>query len=187
MKIAVFCGSNIGNNKIYETKAKELGLFFAKNGIGLVYGGGGVGLMGAIAQSVMDNNGEAFGVIPKHLKDKELAHEGLSALHVVDDMHARKNMMSSHADAFIAMPGGAGTMEEIFEVWTWMQIGYHKKACAFYNVNGFYDKLFEFLEHMVKEGFLQDVYLKSLIIENSPEKIYEAIKNYNPPKSKWDK
>ncbi len=185
MKIAVYCGSNKGKNPLYEQEARRLGEYLAKNNIGMVYGGGGVGLMGAIADSVMSNGGYVFGVIPEHLKSKEVAHFGLSELHVVKDMHIRKNMMIQNADAFVAMPGGAGTMEEIFEVWTWLQIGYHKKACAFYNVGGFYDKLLEFISYMVEQGFLDKKYLDALIVESEPEKLIEAIKKYKSPLSKF--
>lgn len=186
MKIAVYCGSSEGVNPIYKSKAIKLGEFFAKNSIELVYGGGGVGLMGAIADSVMKNGGRAYGVIPEHLKSKEIAHFGLTELHVVKDMHIRKNMMIERADAFVAMPGGAGTMEEFFEVWTWMQIGYHKKPCALYNINGFYDKLLDFISHIIKEGFLDKKYLDFLIVENTPKSIYEALKSANSPRSKWE-
>lgn len=186
MKIAVYCGSNEGVNPIYKNEAIKLGEYFGKNSIELVYGGGGVGLMGAIADAVIKNNGYVYGVIPEHLQNKEIAHFGLSELHVVKDMHIRKNMMIKRADAFVAMPGGAGTMEEIFEVWTWLQIGYHKKPCAFYNVNGFYDKLLDFISHMIKEGFLDKKYLDFLIVESTPEKLIEALKNAKSPLSKWE-
>lgn len=186
MKIAVYCGSSEGHNPIYKSEAIKLGEFFGKNSIELVYGGGGVGLMGAIADSVMKNGGYVYGVIPEHLKGKEIAHFGLSELHVVKDMHIRKNMMIERANAFVAMPGGAGTMEEIFEAWTWLQIGYHRKPCAFYNVNGFYDKLLEHISHMVKEGFLEKKYLDFLIVEDTPEGLYEALKNGKSPRSKWE-
>lgn len=185
-KIAIFCGSSKGNNPIYEDEAKKVGEFFAKNGIELVYGGGAVGLMGIISKSVMENGGKTYGVIPQHLKDKEIAQDGLSELHVVKDMHTRKAMMAERAEAFVAMPGGAGTMEEIFEVWTWMQIGYHQKPCVFYNTNGFYDKLLDFIAHMVDEGFLYKKYLEGLIVVHSPEELLEAVKNHKSPKSKWD-
>ncbi len=185
MKIAVYCGSSEGKNEIYKKEAIKLGEYFGKNKIELVYGGGGVGLMGSIADAVLKNEGYVYGVIPKHLKVKEVAHSKLQELHVVDDMHQRKDMMMKRADAFVAMPGGAGTLEEIFEVWTWMQIGYHKKPCAFYNVNGFYDKLFDFISHVVDEGFLKKDYLDGLIVENDPQKLLYALKNSNVPSPKF--
>ncbi len=185
MKIAVYCGSSEGENPIYKQEAIKLGEHFAKHKIGLVYGGGSIGLMNAIADSVMKNGGYVCGVIPELLEDKELAHKSLSKLHVVKDMHQRKAKMMEEADAFVAMPGGVGTFEEIFEAWTWLQIGYHKKACAFYNINGFYDKLLDFIAHTVKEGFVQERYLKSLIVENEPEKLLNALKNAKNLNSKW--
>lgn len=185
MKIAVFCGSSKGNDPLYENEAKKLGEFFAKNEIELVYGGGIVGLMGIISTAVMQNGGSVYGVIPEHLQNKELAHHGLTELHIVKDMHTRKAMMANRADAFVAMPGGAGTLEEIFEVWTWLQIGYHQKPCALYNVGGFYDKLIEFIEHIVKSNFLDKKYLDTLIIEDTPQGLLQALKEYKTPKSKW--
>lgn len=186
MKIAVFCGSNKGDNPAYEQEAIKLGEFFAKNSIELVYGGGAVGLMGVISTSVMKNGGSVYGVIPEHLQNKELAHHGLTELHIVKDMHTRKAMMNDRAEAFVAMPGGAGTMEEIFEVWTWLQIGYHHKPCALYNVSGFYDKLLDFIEHMVNSGFLDRKYLDTLIVADNPQDLLQALKSYKSPKSKWD-
>ncbi len=185
MKIAVYCGSSEGKNPLYKQEAKKLGEFFAHNSIGLVYGGGSVGLMGIIADSVLKNGGYVCGMITELLKDKELAHGGLGKLDVVKDMHERKAKMMSEANAFVAMPGGAGTLEEIFEAWTWLQIGYHKKPCAFYNVNGFYDKLFEFIAHVCDEGFLDKKYLEYLIIENEPKKLLDALKYSKNPLSKW--
>lgn len=186
MKIAVYCGSSEGVNPIYKKEAIRLGEYFSKNSIELVYGGGGIGLMGSIADAVVKNGGYVYGVIPEQLKSKEIAHFGLSELHVVKDMHIRKNMMIKRADAFVAMPGGAGTLDEIFEAWTWLQIGYHQKPCAFYNINGFYDKLLDFISHIVKEGFLAKKYLEYLIVEDNPKKLIEAIKNSKNPMSKWE-
>ncbi len=185
MKIAVYCGASEGKNKLYKKEAIKLGEYFGKNQIELVYGGGSIGLMGAIADTVIKNNGYVYGVIPKHLKVKEVAHSSLQELHVVDNMHTRKDMMIKRADAFVAMPGGAGTLEEIFEAWTWLQLGYHKKPCAFYNVNGFYNKLLEFISHMVTEGFLKKDYLDCLIVENTPEKLLYALKNSYIPNPKF--
>lgn len=186
MRIAVFCGSNKGLNPNFEKEAKKLGKFFAQNSIELVYGGGAVGLMGVISTTVMENGGKVYGVIPKHLQNKELAHQGLTELHVVKDMHTRKAMMNERADAFVAMPGGAGTLEEIFEVWTWLQIGYHQKPCALYNVDGFYDKLLSFIKDVVENDFLDKKYLDTLIVENTPQNLLHALKEYKSPKSKWD-
>jgi len=185
MKIAVFCGSSTGNNPTYINEAEKLGRFFAKNGIDLVYGGGKVGLMGAIANAVLLNGGRVFGVIPEHLKEKEIAHEGLTELFVVTDMHERKAKMAAMADAFVALPGGAGTLEEIFEAWTWAQLGHHSKPCAFYNVNGFYLHLFSMITNMKDSGFLNAEYSEMLILADSPQELLSCIEVYQPPKKKW--
>ncbi|AXH14870.1 TIGR00730 family Rossman fold protein [Malaciobacter mytili] len=185
MKIAVFCGSSMGNNIKYLNATKALGKFFAQNNIDVVYGGGKVGLMGAIADSVMENGGKVYGVIPEKLKSKELAHTGITELHVVSTMHERKAMMAELADAFVTLPGGAGTLEEIFEAWTWAQLGYHNKPCAFYNVDGFYDKLFELINNMCECEFLKPEYSNMLIKTDNKEELLEAIKNYKAPLNKW--
>jgi len=185
MKIAVFCGSSSGNNIEYTNATKELGKFFVENNIEVVYGGGNVGLMGVIADSVMENGGKVYGVIPEKLQEKELAHKGITELHIVSNMHERKAMMADMADAFVVLPGGAGTLEEIFEVWTWAQLGFHNKPCAFLNVNGFYDKLFEMIEGMCDAKFLKQEYLDMLIQTDKQEELLKAIKEYVPPKDKW--
>lgn len=185
MKIAVFCGSSSGNNIKYTNATKELGKFFVENNIEVVYGGGNVGLMGVIADSVMENGGKVYGVIPEKLQEKELAHKGITELHIVSNMHERKAMMADMADAFVVLPGGAGTLEEIFEVWTWAQLGFHNKPCAFLNVNGFYDKLFEMIEGMCDAKFLKQEYLDMLIQTDKQEELLKAIKEYVPPKDKW--
>ncbi len=185
MKIAVFCGSSSGNNIEYTNATKELGKFFVENNIEVVYGGGNVGLMGVIADSVMENGGKVYGVIPEKLQEKELAHKGITELHIVSNMHERKAMMADMADAFVVLPGGAGTLEEIFEVWTWAQLGFHNKPCAFLNVNGFYDKLFEMIEGMCDAKFLKQEYLDMLIQTDQQEELLKAIKEYVPPKDKW--
>ncbi|AXH09543.1 TIGR00730 family Rossman fold protein [Malaciobacter halophilus] len=185
MRIAVFCGSSEGNNKKYLEDIKALGEFFAKNNIELVYGGGKVGLMGAIANSVMENGGKVYGVIPEKLQEKELAHTGITKLKIVKDMHERKAEMAANADAFIAFAGGAGTLEEIFEVWTWAQLGFHTKPCVFFNTNGFYDSLFEMMDNMVKQGFLKEEYVNMLIKTDDKHEMLELIKNYKSPNQKW--
>jgi hypothetical protein len=185
MRIAVFCGSSAGNNEIYIEEIKALGEFFAKNDIELVYGGGKVGLMGAVANSVMQNGGKVYGVIPEKLQEKELAHTGITKLKVVKDMHERKAEMAANADAFIAFAGGAGTLEEIFEVWTWAQLGFHSKPCIFFNINGFYDSLFDMMDNMVKEGFLKEEYVNMLIKTDDKKQMLKAIENYKSPNQKW--
>ena len=137
--ICVFCGSSLGNDPIYKQIAQATGQAIAEQGLTLTYGGGRSGLMGVVADSAIKAGGQVIGVIPNALVDRELAHTGLTALHVVNDMHERKTKMAELADAFIALPGGAGTLEEIFEQWTWSQLGIHQKPCAFLNIDGFYD------------------------------------------------
>lgn len=186
MNIAVFCGSSCGVSPKYTNLAKEFGETLAKKGYGLVYGGGCVGLMGIIADTVLENGGKVIGVIPSSLSDKELAHTGVTKLHIVNSMHERKALMASYADAFVAMPGGAGTLEEIFEVWTWGQLGYHEKPVAFLEVNGFYENLFSFIKHVTNEGFINPIHQKMLIMEKDPKELLQKIENYNPPRKKWE-
>lgn len=185
MKIAVFCGSSTGSQLSYVTEAKKLGSFFGNHGIDLVYGGGKVGLMGAIADAVLENGGKVIGVIPEYLKEKEIAHEGLTELIIVKDMHERKARMASMADAFVALPGGAGTLEEIFEAWTWAQLGHHVKHGAFYNTNGFYKDLLSMINNMVTSGFLNAEYSDMLILADNPKLLIQCIKQYQPPLKKW--
>ena len=185
MKIAVFCGSSSGNDIAYTDATKKLGKFLAQKNIDLVYGGGNVGLMGTIADAVMENGGKVYGVIPEKLEKKELSHTNITELTVVSNMHERKAMMENMADAFIVLPGGAGTLEEIFEVWTWAQLGFHHKPCAFLNVNGYYDKLFELIESMCEAKFLKQEYLDMLIKTDNQEKLLQEILEYVPPKDKW--
>lgn len=187
MTIAVFCGSSSGNNILYAETAKSLGKFLALNNIDLVYGGGGVGLMGILADSALEHGGHVYGVIPEKLQEKELAHTGLTELKIVKDMHERKALMAELSDAFVTLPGGAGTLEEIFEIWTWAQLGYHQKPCAFFNVNGFYDKLIDTLETMSNEGFLNKQYIDMLIQTDNNEDLLTLIKNYHVPTPKWGK
>ncbi|WP_075981779.1 LOG family protein [Bacillus massilinigeriensis] len=177
--VAVFCGSSPGNNPIYMKEARRLGEILAAEGITLVYGGSTVGCMGAVADGVLENGGCVIGVIPKSLQDVEIAHHHLTELHIVKDMHERKAMMAEHADAFIALPGGAGTMEEWFEVYTWAQLGYHEKPCALLSINHYYEPLYSLFDHMINQGFLRKEYKDDLIlIEKDPAILIERIKNY---------
>lgn len=185
MKVAVFCGSSSGSDPVFEAGARAMGKALAKAGHTLVFGGGKVGLMGILADTVLAHGGEVIGVIPRMLKDREVAHTGVTELFVVEDMHQRKARMNSLAQAFIAMPGGPGTLEEIFEVWTWAQLGYHEKPCAFYNVAGYYDQLFAFFDTMRDNAFLKPVYRDMLIVGDSPEGILERFADYTSPQSKW--
>ena len=185
MKVAVFCGSSCGESTQFINETKKLGTFLAKNNIDVVYGGGKVGLMGAIADSVIESGGKVYGVIPEHLKEKEIAHTDLTELSVVSNMHERKAKMAEMADAFVALPGGTGTLEEIFEAWTWAQLGHHSKPCAFYNINRYYEPLKEMIFRMTKDGFLKPQYQDMLIHVDTPQNLLIAIQTYQPPKQKW--
>jgi len=188
MRLCVFCGSNAGQDPVYMETARLLGETLARNGIELVYGGAAVGLMGAVADAVLAEGGRVTGVMPQALVDKEIAHTGLSDLRVVGSMHERKALMAELSDGFIALPGGLGTFEELFEVWTWAQLGYHKKPCALLNVSGFYDKLAGFLDDVVERGFVKPVHRAMLIVKDDPAALIEAIRTYEPPKvDKWIK
>lgn len=185
MKITVFCGARQGADPVYQQAAIELGRFFARQDIELVFGGGHVGLMGTIADAVLEAGGRAHGVIPEYLQSRELAHSGLTALEVVPDMHARKARMAELADAFVALPGGIGTLEELFEVWTWGQLGHHAKPVVLYNVNGFYDPLLAFVERMQKEAFLKPDHAAMLKLVDTPEALWSALSNYQAPNDRW--
>ncbi|MDO6824708.1 TIGR00730 family Rossman fold protein [Marinobacter sp. 1_MG-2023] len=185
MKVAVYCGSRSGNEPLYAEKARELGEFFGCNGIDLVFGGGHVGLMGIIADSVLASGGKVYGVIPQHLVNRELAHPGLTELFVVRDMHERKAKMAELADGFVALPGGIGTLEEIFEMWTWGQLGMHQKPCGFYNVEGFYDALLEMVRSMVAAGFVKQQYLDMIVLTQTPTELIDRFNAYVPPQEKW--
>ena len=186
MRLCVFCGSNPGNNPLYLEGAKRLGRTLAEEEIGLVYGGSSVGLMGAVADAALEAGGEVIGIIPRSLWEKEVGHTGLKDLRVVDSMHQRKALMAELADGFIAMPGGVGTLEELFEVWTWAQLGHHRKPCSLLNINGYYDQLGLFLNHMVNEAFVKPEHRTMLIVEKRIDALLEAIRAYQPPQvSKW--
>lgn len=161
-KLCVFCGSAAGNHPKYVELGTEIGEMLVKNKTGLVYGGASIGLMGAIADSVLKNGGEVIGVIPKALVDYEVAHSGLSKLFVVDDMHQRKKLMYDNADAFLTLPGGMGTLDEMFEVLTWTQLKYHQKPSYILNFEGFYDSLLSYLRHSTTEGFIKGEHLHLL-------------------------
>ncbi|MFC6052908.1 TIGR00730 family Rossman fold protein [Acinetobacter sp. Ac_877] len=183
--IAVFCGSAFGTDEIFTQTAQEFGKAIAQQGKTLVYGGGRSGLMGVVADSALQAGGKVVGVIPEVLVNKELAHPNLTELHVVKDMHERKTKMSELSDAFIAMPGGSGTLEEIFEQWTWAQLGIHLKPCAFLNVDGFYDDLIKFIEVTTTKGFTHSRFNDSLISSSSVEEILSQIETFVAPEPKW--
>ncbi|OWL91415.1 TIGR00730 family Rossman fold protein [Halopseudomonas aestusnigri] len=188
MRLCVFCGSSPGNKPEYLAAAQQLGTALAKAGIGLVYGGAQVGLMGAVADAALAAGGDVIGVIPRHLVERELAHEGLTTLHEVGSMHERKAMMADLSDGFIALPGGVGTFEELFEVWTWGQLGHHQKPCALFNAAGYYDQLIAFLDHALTEGFMRQPYRDMLIVDNKVDSLLHRVRHYSPPAvSKWVK
>lgn len=188
MRLCVFCGSSPGNKPEYLAAAQQLGTALAKAGIGLVYGGAQVGLMGAVADAALAAGGEVIGVIPRHLVERELAHEGLTTLHEVGSMHERKAMMADLSDGFIALPGGVGTFEELFEVWTWGQLGHHQKPCALLNAAGYYDQLIAFLDHALTEGFMRQPYRDMLIVDTEANALLDKVRTYAPPSvSKWVK
>ncbi|MFY0599259.1 MAG: TIGR00730 family Rossman fold protein [Cyclobacteriaceae bacterium] len=173
--LAVFCGSKKGNNPTYTSAAIELAREMVNRNINLVYGGGKVGLMGEIANEIMKLGGQVFGVIPEKLMQMEVGHSEITDLKVVKTMHERKALMAEMSDAFLAIPGGIGTLEEIIEVFTWQQIGYHEKPCAFLNTANYYQNLFSFIDGMVDNQFLEPEQRDKLIIEDSPEKILSRI------------
>lgn len=183
--IAIFCGSALGSDPVYLKTAQLVGQTLAKQQIALVYGGGRSGLMGMVADSALQAGGEVIGVIPKQLVDRELAHPGLTALHVVENMHQRKTQMSELSDGFIAIPGGAGTLEEIFEQWTWAQLGIHQKPCAFLNVDGFYDDLLKFIQMTADKGFTHQRFSSGLITSDNIDDILSQFESYVPPQPKW--
>ncbi|QYY32508.1 TIGR00730 family Rossman fold protein [Cupriavidus pinatubonensis] len=166
--VCVYCGSSPGNRPEYADAARALGKALVENGMSLVYGGGKVGLMGIVADAVLEHGGSAIGIIPDALMQKEVGHRGLTELHVVRNMHERKQMMADRADAFIAMPGGVGTFEELFETFTWLQLGYHAKPVGLLNVAGFYDGMLGFMSHAVQEGFLKQVHADLLRVADTP-------------------
>ncbi len=173
--VCVYCGSSIGNRPEYAEAARALGRTMAESGLTLVYGGGKVGLMGTVADAVLEHGGTAIGIIPQALMDKEVGHTGLTELHVVRNMHERKQMMADRADAFIAMPGGVGTFEELFETFTWLQLGYHAKPVGLLNVAGFYDGMLGFLSHAVQEGFLKQVHADMLHVGQTPRDLLDKL------------
>jgi uncharacterized protein (TIGR00730 family) len=184
--ICVFCGASAGTNPAYRQAAIELGRHLGENGIRLIFGGGAVGLMGIVADAALAAGGEVVGIIPQSLQDSEIGHPGLTRLEVVPGMHARKARMAELSDAFIALPGGLGTLEELFEVWTWGQLGYHAKPLGLLEVEGFYSKLSGFLDHLVAEGFVRAEHRQMLQMGKSPSELLDALRNWQPTVvAKW--
>jgi len=185
-RITVFCGSSYGTDAIFEKEAYQLGKQLAEDQIELVYGGSITGLMGTVANGVMENNGKAIGVLPYFLQGKEIAHNNLTQLILVETMHERKTKMNDLCDAVITLPGGYGSMEELFEMLTWAQLGLHKKPVAILNTNGFYDDLLKMIATMVDKGFLKAINQEMLIVDNDINRLIDKIKNYTAPNvEKW--
>ena len=185
-RVCVFCGSSVGTNPAYQETARTLGRLLAERGIGLVYGGGAVGLMGVIADATLEAGGSVIGVIPQALFDREIGHSGVTDLRIVDSMHTRKAMMADLSDAFIAMPGGVGTFEEFFEAITWTQLGLHRKPCGLLNVAGFYTPLALFIDQAVSEGFIKPIHRTAIIVDSDPARLLESLSTIDlPDVPKW--
>jgi len=185
-RVCVYCGSSPGRNPRYAEAARELGQELVNRGLGLVYGGASVGIMGTVADAVLERGGEVIGVIPRALNDKEISHPGLTEQHVVGSMHERKALMAELASGFIALPGGWGTVEEIFEILTWAQLGFHQKPCGLLNENGYYDHLAAFLEHAVDQQFVKPECQPMLMIESDAGSLLDRFDHYQAPNvRKW--
>jgi uncharacterized protein (TIGR00730 family) len=185
-RLCVFCGSSSGARPLYAEAAAQLGRELAKSKIAVVFGGGRVGLMGILADSVLSAGGQAIGVMPRALVEKEIAHTSLTELHVVESMHQRKALMADLADAFLLLPGGFGSWEEFFEVVTWLQLGIHSKPCAVLNVAGYYDMLLSLTSHALKEGFLRSAHKEMLIVEEDPVRLLGRLEvALIPSETKW--
>jgi len=185
-RITVFCGSSFGTEEIYKQQATLLGQTLAKQNIELVYGGANVGLMGAVADGILNEGGKAIGVLPNFLRSKEIAHLGLTELILVESMHERKTKMNDLCDGVIALPGGFGTLEELFEMLTWAQLGLHKKPIAILNIDGFYDSLIELTKVMVEKGLLKEANQQMLLVSDNIDDLLEQMKNYVAPTTgKW--
>lgn len=179
--ICVYCGSSPGRNPAYLQAAEQLASAMVELGIGLVYGGASIGIMGAVANRVLALGGRVVGVIPQALAQKEVMHEGLSELHVTTSMHERKMLMAELADGFIALPGGIGTLEELFEIWTWAQLGFHDKPCGLLNVADFYSPLIGFLDHVAAEQFVKPQHRQILLVDDDPQRLLGHFQHYSAP------
>jgi uncharacterized protein (TIGR00730 family) len=186
-RVCVFCGSSPGARPAYAEATAEMARLLVADGIGVVYGGGHVGLMGVLADTAMAAGGEVIGVIPQALVDREIGHTRISELRVVGSMHERKALMADLSDAFVALPGGAGTLEELFEVYTWAQLGLHDKPCGLLDVEGYYAGLAQFLEHAVRERFLRPEHLELLMVEREPRRLIDRLLDFEPTavRPKW--
>ena len=185
-RICVYCGSSPGNDPTHRAAAIALGGFLAREGITVVYGGGNVGLMGAVADGALAEGGKVIGVIPQSLLEKELGHRGVTELHVTSSMHERKQMMVDLSDGFIALPGGFGTLDELFETLTWLQLGFHHKPVGLLNIGGFFDGLTSFITHMSSAGFLKPEHADCVLVESEAEKLLARMRRFQPPDlGKW--
>jgi uncharacterized protein (TIGR00730 family) len=185
-RLCVFCGSNAGRDPRFVAVAQALGRRLAADGIGIVYGGASIGLMGAVADAAIEAGGDVIGVIPDALAAKEIAHRGLTELRLVRSMHERKALMAELSDGFVALPGGIGTLEELFEVWTWAQLGHHAKPCAFLNVAGFYDSLLAFLDEVAAHAFMKPAHREMLVVADTIPTLMDRLHAYQPPTvTKW--
>lgn len=184
-RITVFTGSSPGRGEAYLAAARAVGTRLAERGIGVVYGGGNVGLMGAVATSAREAGGEVIGVMPKALLNKEVAHRDLSSFEIVPDMHARKMRMADLADGFVALPGGIGTLEEFFEAWTWLQLGIHAKPIALYDVDGFWQPALAMLDRLAAEGFVARDFRDGLLVVTDPDELVDRFQSWTPPPPKW--
>lgn len=185
MRICIFCGSSAGNDPKFAEAARATGQLLAAEGVEIVFGGGKVGLMGTVADAALAAGGRVIGIIPQSLVDSELAHTGLSDLHIVGSMHERKTMMADLADGFMALPGGAGTLDEMFEQWTWGQLGIHAKPCGFLDVDGYFAPIRAMATTMVDNGFLKPEYAAMLKFETEPAALLAAFRAYEAPPRKW--
>lgn len=176
MKITVFCGSSAGASEVYVTQVKEFGRELVKRDITLVFGGGRVGLMGTLADAVLEAGGQVIGIMPQFLDDKEIAHDGLTELIIVNTMHERKAKMAELADAFITLPGGPGTLEEFFEIFTWTQLGIHKKPSGILNINNYFDPIVQLFNHMTKEEFLEEKFRNMIAVDVDPGNLIDKLK-----------
>ena len=185
-RVCVYAGSNPGSDPAYAEGARALADTMAERGIGLVYGGGKVGLMGVLADTILTAGGEAIGVMPQALIDREIGHPGLTEMHIVGSMHERKALMAELSDGFVAVPGGIGTLEELIEVYTWSQLGIHDKGCGVLNVRGYYDHLAAFLDHAVTQEFLRAQHRAVLTVAEEPGDLLDALAAFRPPGvAKW--
>ncbi len=180
-RVCVYCGSGVGGHDGYADAARTLGRALVERKIGLVFGGGRIGMMGVLAETVLAGGGEAIGVIPKHLEEKGLALTSVTSLHVVETMHVRKALMAELSDAFIAMPGGFGTAEEFFEALTWAQLSLHVKPCGLLNTKGYFDHLIRFIDHAVQEGFIHATHRELMLVDDSAEALLDRLAAYEPP------